>query len=123
MSEFKQDENETAVIFRMPRKERVKDGVTGKWYWHQDGVVALFPAELGTYDPYTCGCYVHVGQHGSAEPHHVIRSSRAATPEEYADLKAELEGRPFGYRFKIYQRLQPSFLKARQAEARRLRAA
>lgn len=119
---FKQDDDITPVIFRMPLKERVRDTVTGKMYWHQDGVIALFPAELGTDDPYTCSSYVHVGQHGSADPHYVINKTRAATPVEYADLKRELESEPYGYRLKVYQKLQRTFLKARQDQARAMRA-
>ncbi len=122
MSDFEQDKEETPVMFRMPRKERVRDHISGKMYWHQDGVVALFPAELGTYDPGTCSSYVHVGQHGSADPGYIHRS-RKATPEEYADLKRELESAPYGYRLKVYSRYQYKFTKAREAQARELRRA
>jgi hypothetical protein len=77
-----QDEHETPVVFRKygPRRG--------------DDVIALFPAEPGTYDPHTCSSYVHIGQHGSADPLLVIKRTRPAKPDEYADLKAELEGAP-----------------------------
>lgn len=108
MSDFKQDNDETPVIFRKygPRRG--------------DSVIALFPAELGTPDPYTCSSYVHVGQHGSADPNRVMRRTRPATPDEYRDLQAELEGAPFGYRLRIYGRLQRSFQKARFEQLSRL---
>lgn len=107
--QFVQDENETPVIFRKygPRKG--------------DDVIALFPAEIGTYDSATCSSYEHVGQHGSASPYAVIRDTRPATPEEYADLRKELEGAPYGYRLKVYTRMRRGFDAARRAEAERLR--
>lgn len=106
---FKQDETETPVIFRKygPRKG--------------GDVLALFPAEIGTYDSATCSSYAHVGQHGSASPYGVIGDTRPATPEEYADLKKELECAPYGYKLKVYTRMQPAFDKARRDEAERLR--
>lgn len=99
---MEQDKEETPVIFRMLRK---KNGGC---------VIALFPTIPGTYDAGTCTDYVHVGQHGSADPHVIINMSRAATPAEYADLKKELEG--IGYRPRVYQRLQRSFYEARRKE-------
>jgi len=65
----------TKVIFRMMQGE----------------VLALFPQDCGTNDPYTCLSYAHNGQHGSADPVECIRASRPATPAEYASLKRELE--------------------------------
>lgn len=57
---------------------------------YPDGeVVALFatvPADLYGH----CSSYVHVGQHGAANPQHVIANTRPATPDEYADLMHEL---------------------------------
>jgi hypothetical protein len=99
-----QDEHETPVVFRKygPRRG--------------DDVIALFPAEPGTYDPHTCSSYVHIGQHGSADPLLVIKRTRPAKPDEYADLKAELEGAPYGYRLKVYARLQRSFLAERKKQ-------
>ncbi len=121
MVNFTQDTEETPVLFRMPRKERVKDSVTGKWEWWQDGVIALFPAEAFGQSGDTCSCYVHVGQHGEADPLLVMRKSRQATPEEYADLKRELESAPYGYRLRVYQRLKHSFAKSRRSQLRRIK--
>ena len=44
--------------------------------------------------------YSHAGQHGACHPDY-IHECRPATPEEYADLKAELES--IGYNLKIVQ--------------------
>lgn len=109
MTEFKQDTEITPVIFRKFGPRRGGD------------VSAFFPAEIGTYEPHTCTCYAHVGQHGSADLHEMIRVSRPARPEEYADLKKELESAPYGYRLKVYSREQPAHRAARQDAARNLR--
>jgi hypothetical protein len=76
-------------------------------------IIALFPTEPGTNDPYTCSSYEHVGQHGSADPNGVIQRTTVAAPSEYADLKKELEN--IGYTdLRIYQKYQYSFLKERE---------
>jgi hypothetical protein len=103
---FEQDKDETPVIFRI---ERRKGGV----------VTAVFPCEPAAMDGRTMTCYAHVGQHGGCS-HQFVSSGRAAKPEEYADLKAELESAPYGYRLKVYKRVQPAHRKAFDAEVRRL---
>lgn len=108
MEPFKQDSEFTPVIFRKARKK------------YGGEVIALFPAEPWS-NAYDCACYVHVGQHGAADPHHVINTSRLATPAEYADLKRELESAPYGYRLKLYTRLQRSFMAMRRATLARMR--
>lgn len=60
------------VIFRMYKGE----------------LAAYFPT-LGWSRTGTITCYVHVGQHGEATPDWLWRGKRA-TPEQYADLLAEL---------------------------------
>lgn len=69
-------------------------------------VIAVFPTDAASYKAHECGCYAHVGQHSACDPWHIIRHSHLATPAEYADLKAELEAEPYGYRFKVYDRIQ-----------------
>lgn len=103
---FQQDENETPVIFRI---ERRKGGE----------VTAVFPCEPADMDGRTMTCYAHIGQHGGCS-HQFAWSGRRAKPEEYADLKAELEGAPYGYRLKVYKRVQPAHRKAFDEEVRRL---
>lgn len=96
MTEFKQDEETTPVLFRMPRNVKL----------HGNDCDAIMPTIPGTNDAATMTCYAHIGQHGSCHQNW-IQSTRPATPEEYADLKAELESAPYGYRFKVYRRIQP----------------
>jgi hypothetical protein len=91
---MEQDTEFTPVIFRKMQK-----GYGGD-------VLAVFPTDAATYNAYECGCYAHVGQHGACEPGHVIARSRPAKPEEYKDLMAELQGAPYGYRLKVYKRMQ-----------------
>ncbi len=67
-------------------------------------VIALFPAIAdGQYGQ--CSSYLHFGQHGAADYGHVIRTTRQAKPEEYADLMQELAS--IGYTPKLYLREQP----------------
>lgn len=96
----------TPVIFRKwkPRKEFGEEG---------GDVIALFPTELGTNDPYTCSSYEHIGQHGSADPVGVMQNTVPAKPSEYADLMTELES--IGYdNLKVAQRLSPDYLAIRR---------
>lgn len=98
------DSYETPVIFR-----------AGK----DDGeVIAIFPADAYTRDGgHLMTCYAHVGQHGSCDEGWYRQSTRPASPSEYASLKGELEAEPYGYRFKIYQRITPQHREARRALA------
>ena len=42
-------------------------------------IIALFPYIAGNNDGYTCQSFIHVGQHGSADPHLVMRMTKPAT--------------------------------------------
>jgi hypothetical protein len=53
-------------------------------------VIALFPYVPGR-TLGSCESYMHIGQHSEVDYQAVIDGTRPATPEEYADLKAELE--------------------------------
>jgi hypothetical protein len=66
---------ETKVIFR-----KYKDG----------DIIALFPEEPFSVHSY-CSSYMHVGQHGAADVVYVMMDTKPAKPEEYAELKRELE--------------------------------
>lgn len=68
------------VIFRAYRSGDFKGTVT-----------AVFPTLPGTSDPYTATCYAHVGQHSTCD-RAWYATTRAATPEESADLLRELRG-------------------------------
>lgn len=69
--------------------------------WPDGDVIAVFPELLGDYSPHTCLSYEHVGQHGAASVS-LMSSLAPAKPEEYADLKEELES--IGYNLKVYRR-------------------
>jgi len=82
-----------------------------------DGVVdAFFPTEPGTPDPSTCEVYSHIGQHSSGNLIACIARTRPATPDEYADLKRELEG--IGYILDIRHRTSQKMHDARHAALR-----
>jgi hypothetical protein len=106
---FKQDEEETPVLFRVHRAPKT----------HGDDVTAVFPCEPGGYDDRLMSCYAHVGQHGSCG-FDWYRKTRPAKPEEYAELKRELEAYPYGYRLKVYQRMNRKLRQKFLAEVRRL---
>ena len=68
---------------------------------YKDGeIIALFPEIDNGYGQ--CMSYLHVGQHGGAYYDLVVYSTTPATPEEYTDLKTELES--IGYILKIRQK-------------------
>jgi hypothetical protein len=101
-------EPETPVIFRI---ERRKGGE----------VTAVFPCEPHNMSGNEMSCYVHVGQHGACSFAWFNSSShRLAKPEEYQDLKRELESAPYTYRLKVYKRLQPWMREEFKKEIRRL---
>lgn len=90
------EEGPYVVFGDKPKAELV---VFRKWRAAPHTVVALFPeidAGLSrSGGAKLCQSYDHVGQHGGANYEHVIRLTTAAKPEEYADLKAELERRGY----------------------------
>jgi hypothetical protein len=53
-------------------------------------LIALFPKESYKANYFTSS-YMHIGQHSDVDYHTVISMTTLATPEEYADLKTELE--------------------------------
>lgn len=83
---MKKDKHITPVIFRVE-----KDGT----------ILAVFP-----YNSYRKGYsvtyYSHIGQHGEAMHDYLIGDTKPATPEQYAELKAELEG--LGYNLKVIKK-------------------
>ncbi len=90
--------NKTKVIFR---------------FWKiSNEVIAIFPEEPGNTNPMTCSSYEHIGQHGACNPYGIIQESRLATPEEYKDLKEELES--IGYDLTIIKRHRYHHLEKRR---------
>ena len=92
---FMQDDHETPVIFRADRGGDFKDNIT-----------AVFPCEPYDQAGYDMACYARMGQHAGCSQAWYA-TTRAATHAEYADLQRELESAPYGYRLKIYSRIQP----------------
>ena len=70
--------------------------------WWKDDVIAIFPSQRDWPNPTLCGSYQQIGQHGACDSAMILRTSRPATEEEYADLKNELE-RVYGYNLKIVE--------------------
>jgi hypothetical protein len=87
---MERDTHTTDMVFRV---DTTKD--------FKGQVFALFPHEVSTLDG-SVTFYAHVGQHGSADYNHCIKTSRVATEDEAKDLKAELEGR--GYNIQVVKR-------------------
>lgn len=90
------DTIKTAVIFRM---------------WPDGGCLALMPylREGGN-----CMSYQNIGQHSAADYAGCVRSTRPATPVEYAPLSAELAS--IGYNVRIIKRINPAALRRARAE-------
>jgi hypothetical protein len=88
-------------------------------------VTAVFPT-LCWSGPYDMTCYAHVGQHGACDIGW-YNTTKAAKPEDYADLLAELKGiyeKALGkndtvYELVVYRRMTPQMRKAREADYRR----
>lgn len=81
------DTEKTRVVFRK---------------WKDGQVIALFPDDETNRLSHgeCCGSYMHIGQHSEASTA-LIKALRPASPDEYASLKAELEGEPYGYRLAV----------------------
>lgn len=88
----------TPVIF----KRAIEDGE----------IIAFFPQDTGTSDPYTMSCYVHNGQHCSGSIDY-LQQCKPAKPDEYAPLARELQR--IGYRLTIRRRHTRADLSARRA--------
>lgn len=82
---MKKDSYITDVVFR-----KFKDGE----------IMALFPYEIET-GRFVLS-YQHIGQHSGADYNHFILGTEPATPEQYADLKKELEN--IGYNLRVIKR-------------------
>jgi len=83
------------------------------------GVIALFPELPADAHGHYCDSYMHVGQHGGADYHGVVRHTTPATPDESATLAAELTR--IGYRLVPVRRASPRLHERRLDEARRYR--
>jgi hypothetical protein len=98
------DEVEIVVLFRNWRGE----------------LIALFPTEPAQVQTGACCVsYMHVGQHGAANPDMIIRESKPATPEQYNALKLELERA--GYVVKVEASYTQAMARERYENWRRFR--
>jgi hypothetical protein len=80
----------------------------------KDRVTAFFPTIAGDMSPHTMSCYAHIGQHSTADESYV-RAAKPASPDQYADLLAEL--RSIGYDdLKIIHRLSRYHRQAREEQ-------
>ncbi len=88
----------TKVIFRRFKGGRTRRGHTRAG---EGQTIALFPYEIATKDG-MIQSYMHIGQHSPVCPT-LIHDTKPATPEQYADLKVELES--LGYLLDIKKRV------------------
>ena len=89
--------------------------------WRDNGsIIALFPEIPSDIHGYFCEAYEHVGQHGGADYHGVVKATRPATDEEAASLAQELVR--IGYNLQPIKRASQSVHERRRAIARALRA-
>ncbi len=77
---------------------------------------ALFPEHPADNQGRYCSSFQHIGQHCAADYHGCVANSDPAKPDEYADLKRELEQR--GYDLTIRQRASSKMHEQRRHEAR-----
>jgi hypothetical protein len=99
----------TKVIFRKWNKSVDKN----------QGIIAIFPEELGTMSPYTCSSWEWVGEHGACDPVMVIKSSKLATENEYQEVRNYLEDH-YGYKLEVIQRLRYNAIEIRQQKIREI---
>ncbi len=83
------------------------------------GVIALFPELPSDLSGDHCDAYEHVGQHGGADFHHVIRQTTPCSPDDAATLAAEL--RTIGYSLRPVKRAHRRHHDARRQLASDLR--
>jgi hypothetical protein len=93
-------EEKTKVVFRK---------------WSNGDIIAMFPEiPYGMLRRY-CVSYEHVGQHGATSPDTLTLLTTKPRPEEYAELKAELER--IGYILEVRSRITSQMHAKRRASA------
>lgn len=88
---------------------------------YPDGdVIALFPLIAVDTLGGNCQSYMHVGQHGAANPNIVVSQTKLATPNQYEDLLGELKR--IGYEnLKIVKRFRYWHQEERQKQIKEIR--
>lgn len=84
--------------------------------WQNDDLIALFPAIPSDIHGYFCEAYEHLGQHGGADYHGVIKATRPATVEQTVSLVKELMR--IGYNLKVIKRTSQKVHQQRRAMAK-----
>ena len=79
-------------------------------------VIALFPQEPATRFGWKCMSYMHIGQHGSADPF-IVNNTKPAMPYEYADLYNELKSIDYDD-LKVCKKFNKNDYKIRKERAR-----
>lgn len=92
----------------------MKTKVLFRRYKGTSDIVALFPRLPATPNPAYCLSYMHIGQHGAADPNGCIFMTVPAKPEEYSSLEAQLIR--VGYKLKIAKRTTRADYEARKTE-------
>lgn len=88
-----------------------------KWKDRKD-IIALFPRIPADISGYMCLSYMHIGQHGDADPARVVSQTVLAKPDEYAGLLKELKS--IGYRgIEVHARLTYADQQYRMALAKK----
>jgi hypothetical protein len=83
-------------------------------------IIALFPFHAGNNDGYTCQSFIHVGQHGSADPGLVMRMTKPATMDEAWELVVELTSAPYSYPpFRVLHRFTDAARRERERQVQR----
>jgi hypothetical protein len=99
--QLKLADDQTLVVFRV----------------YPDGeVIALMPYEAKDEFGHLCICYVHVGQHGAADPQIVVSQTALATREQYQPLLEELT--QLGYRMVVRRRIPSDATERRRQQLR-----
>jgi len=99
----------TKVIFRKWNKSVDK----------KQGIIAIFPEDIGTMSRYTCNSWEWVGEHGSCDPAVVIKNSKPANEGEYQEVKNYLENH-YGYKLEVIQRLRYKAIEIRQQKIKEI---
>lgn len=87
--------------------------------WSNGDVIAFFPEiPSSCLYWYHCLSYEHIGQHGGANYEGCVFRTKLAKPEEYQELKQELEA--LDYNLKVYQRQTPEMRQTRENEFNRI---
>jgi hypothetical protein len=88
--------------------------------WKDSGdIIALFPELPSDLSGDHCDAYEHVGQHGGADYHGVVQHTKPCSPNDAADLAAEL--RTIGYKLRPRKRASRIHHEARRQLASDLR--